>query len=164
MEIEEFVTNQNYVREFIRWAWPCMKNLHIYSKEKQLRLAGVWPKIELQVFSAANTGILNKDILLLWEKAVKEVLIVQSSHPMLDYMFGKHNDEVVRLSKYNPEIKICLARAGIFDGKNVIFKSGSELCGISPYLTLKNGDLVGVHLNTVVDLLDKERFKIYYNI
>lgn len=163
MELESFVEDKEKVKEFVRWAWPCMKNLHIYSKEKQMRLKDVWSTIEKQVFSAAKTGIIDKNLLLYWDTAINEVLKINSTHPMLDYMFGAHNEQVKKLSKYSEQMLICLAKKGVFDGENVIIGSIVQKCEISPYLNLKKGDFVGVHLGIVVDVLDGKLFKLYNN-
>lgn len=163
MELESFARDKEKVREFVRWAWPCMKNLHIYSREKQIRLKGVWPKIEKQIFSAAIDGIIDKNLLLYWDTAISEVLKINSNHPMLDYMFGAHNKQVKKLSKYNEQMLICLAKKGVFDGENVIIGSIVQKCEISPYLNLKKGDFVGIHLGIVVDVLDDKLFKLYNN-
>lgn len=159
MKLSDFAKNKAFVKEFVRWAWPCMKNLHLYSKKKQAKLKGVWPTIEKKVFSAAKTGEIDTEILTYWDTALKGVLKLETAHPMLDYMFGEHNKKVKKLAQFSDEMWRCSARVGIFDGRKVVFPNGkSEVSEVASYLKIKKGDKVGVHLNTVVDVLDKPSF------
>jgi len=153
-------TKEETVR-FIRWALPCMdeKNLYIFPHREKIIL-NIWPKMEKRVLEALKTGEIEQKILnLCWPTAMQGISKL-ANHSMLDYMFGEHNEKVKKLAQFDEKFWKCLARVGIFDGEKVVFPNGeAKKYKVADYLNLKKGDCVGVHLNKIVDVIDKNLYE-----
>lgn len=152
--------------EFLLWAIPCMENPEIYSDEKREYKKKVWPKIKEKSYNALKTGEISEGELKYWYVAYPHVIEFFKKgikSPMKEYLFTKHNELVVKISKIDNKILPCLALVGIVKETNS--KTIVDVLGKSKICTSKIkcnvGDYVGIHINTVVEKLEKESFLKY---